>query len=200
MRALGSRMNSFTLVVLAAAIWVLPYSIRAADPDPTLIQIEFPTRVGEFQKTEIHHYDERALGYKIKYLAPNSDDVLDVYVFPVDDQNKDLSHESLVAGYFSEARQGIDAAVSGGLYISAQDYGVVEYRAGGGKIRILRSKHTIVTARGEFLSHAYVTEHHGVVVKIRVSVSSNAHAAVFEKFQDAAFSIIEIALDAIPVS
>ena len=193
-------MNPFLFVVLATAIWMLPNSIRAAEPDPTLIQIEFPTKVGGFEKAKVHHYDKRALGYQVKYLAQNGVDVLDVYVFPVDEQHIDLSHEALVAGYFSEARQGIDAAVSRGIYMSAQDYGAVEYRAGDGKIRILRSKHTIVTAQGELLSHAYVTEHHGVVIKVRVSVPSNAIAAVFEEFQDAVFSLIEIGLSAIPES
>ncbi len=190
-------MNPFLIIILVATFLMPPISVLAVEPDPDLIQIEFPTKVGEFERYKTHHYDERAFGYQVKYLARNSTDVLDVYIYPVDDQYRNLPHETLVAGYFSEAEKGIEMAVSRGMYASAQSYGAVEYQTGDGKIKILRSKHIIVTARHELLSHTYVTEHNGVVIKIRVSVPSSAVTAVLEEYQDAAFTLIEVALNAI---
>lgn len=119
--------------------------------------------------------------------------MLDFYVYPVDHRNLHLPHDTLVAGYFSEARRGIDVAVSKGMYISAQDYGALECRVDDGQIRILRSRHVIDTARGELLSHTYVTELKGVVLKVRVSVPSDAVTTMREDFHDAGLKLIEIA-------
>jgi hypothetical protein len=193
-------MNPFLIIILVAVTLTLPISVRASELELDLIQIEFPTKVGKFEKKKIHHYDERAFGYQVKYLANNSLDVLDVYIYPVDDENKHLSHEVLVTGYFSEVEKGIEMAVSRGMYTSAQHYGTEEYQADDGKIKILRSRHTIVKERKELLSHSYLTEHNGVIIKIRVSILGSAVAALLEEYQDAAFTLIEIALNAIPES
>ncbi len=186
------RRSIIALLLLTTTFTPNVFAEASSETDTRLQPDVFPEHVDEFQRIDVHKFDNPVFGYAIKYETPDSEQIIDVYIFPVDPSIMPLDHEKRVAAYLGDAQRGIVAAVDVGMYKSSENHGVYDGTRRGALV--LKSTHTIQHKQRKMYSAIYVTERNGTVIKLRKSVEIGERGSIPKEFDSVASELIDIAL------
>lgn len=166
----SSRLLTLTFLLgLLSACATTPPAESEEDEQPELIAM-LPKQLEGYSYGGFHIYPEAAYGYAVRYLH-SAHHHADIYVYPVPDSIKHLSHKDIVLGMTYHTKQEIELAQEQGLYLN---YQVIQERA-------YDNNGTITTKiEGEYLKNnlaaytlVYLTESSGKLVKARITMPDN---------------------------
>ena len=164
--------------------------------EPALIAA-LPASIESFDYQGFKRFKDGSGGFSVRYTNSRKRRMADVYVYPVAEENLQLTHEKLVLGSTQATMKAIGEAVRQGVY---DNFNVVTAatRARGART-VARVQATYLRENLASYTLLYQTERDGTLMKIRVSMpdnDSNRSNAEWDRFAEQLFDLIERDLDA----
>lgn len=158
----GLLIATFLLAAPAYATTAAPYQ---SDSSIKVINTA-PPSIGNFIYSDSHIYEEKSLGYTLRYRT-QSQGLGDVYVYPVPDVLTNQSHSEIVKIMTESAIADIRTLEERGQY---QDLNIVEQSYDVVNQKTIGKLYATVKSNGRNTSTAlYLTEHKGQLFKIRIT-------------------------------
>ena len=190
-------MSAFRLVTLLVVVFTgaacasQERTAVAAPPEPQLVA-SLPASIGSFDYEGYRHFADGSKGYSLRFGNKRKRRRADVYVYPVAEQNRDLTHDKLVLGSTQATMQAIGEAVRQGLYAN---FNVLTAATRARGVRtVARVQATYLRENLASYTLVYQTEHDGTLVKIRLSMpdnESNRSSTEWDSFADEVFDLVE---------
>jgi len=158
--------------------------------EPSLIQA-LPETIETFDYENYRYFDNADDGFQLRYSNPRKRRMANVYVYPVDEENKALEHDQLVLGSTRATMQALGNAVKQGYYMN---FNVVDAATKSQGLRtVARVQATYLQENLASYTLVYQTEYEGTFLKIRFTMpdnESNRSSREWDQFADQMFKLI----------
>lgn len=155
-----------------------------------------PNEIESFELSGARAFDVEGDGVNVRYANDRKRRRADVFVYPVAENNKKLTHPDLVLGSTQATVQAITEAVQAGVY---QNLNVIDAATKANGLRtIARVQATYLRENLASYTLVYQTEHDGTMVKIRLTMpdnESNRSSREWDRFADEVFQSVTEYLD-----